>query len=417
MISFNKLTSLLRDLFIISGVTAILFIFVNVLSYYYIKDIRLAAPDSFWNYLLWPGNDVGKKQYQEIFKDRADAAQRAYTMSPSFRPHPTLHYMTEPVRNEFFEIGLEGIRYEPGWDDEFVRKRLSENERLVFVFGGSTVLGHGLAGDETITHFMNQELGPKGLTVLNFGSQAYDQVREIDKLIYLLRSGYRPAKVVFLDGWNDIAGLGRNNMRKHDRMIWHGFSANSGEIAFTRNDFVNQVDHARLFALSLPVIRAYELLRGEWPTIDTVVPNRDPFVSGIDFKEAAFVFAYWAQYAERNEEALLAELVELYTSNVELVNRLAVAFGFDVDFFYQPMGLLDDSNPFVTDRARKAPGFAFVRNADTALRTAIADGKLKYHDLSSVLGSMPSGRYIDVAHYTPASNEVLSDEIVRIIGE
>ena len=68
--------------------------------------------------------------------------------------------------------------------------------------------------------------------VLNFGAQAYDQRTETDKLIYLLRRGYRPTKVVMLDGWNDLF-LARSNMRAVDRVVYHGFAQGRGEIAFT----------------------------------------------------------------------------------------------------------------------------------------------------------------------------------------
>ena len=31
--------------------------------------------------------------------------------------HPTLPFATQQIENRYFRVGLEGIRYEPGWSD------------------------------------------------------------------------------------------------------------------------------------------------------------------------------------------------------------------------------------------------------------------------------------------------------------
>ena len=84
-----------------------------------------------------------------------------------------------------------------GWTDESVRALLDSPRKLVFLMGGSTTLGYGVSGDETISWYLNAAAGSAGgFTAVNLGSQAYDQHREIEKLSYLLRAGYRPRQ-----GW------------------------------------------------------------------------------------------------------------------------------------------------------------------------------------------------------------------------
>ena len=158
-----------------------------------------------------------------------------FTASPAMVMHPTLPFATQRIENRYFRVGLEGIRYEPGWSDEDVRALLAGSRPLIFAFGGSTTLGHGLAADETWPHMLNGILGANvgpastatGPVVINFGSQAYDQRTEIDKLIYLLRRGYRPSKVVMLDGWNDLF-IARSNMRAVDRVTLSRLRAGTG---------------------------------------------------------------------------------------------------------------------------------------------------------------------------------------------
>src|SRR5207248_273204 len=75
----------------------------------------------------------------------------------------------------------------------------------IWLFGGSTMFGANISNDETISAHLNV-LDPDG-HYLNFGVPSYHQNLEIDKLLLLLRKGYRPSKVVFLDCWNDLTAL------------------------------------------------------------------------------------------------------------------------------------------------------------------------------------------------------------------
>jgi hypothetical protein len=79
--------------------------------------------------------------------------------------------------------------------------------------------------------------------------------------------------------------------------------------------------------------------------------------------------------------------------------------------FYQPIGLLDDTNPFVSARASRAPGYRYISELVASVREAIARGDIQMIDTSNALSDMPGPRYLDVAHYSPEANAMLARAI------
>ena len=76
--------------------------------------------------------------------------------------------------------------------------------------------------------------------------------------------------------------------------------------------------------------------------------------------------------------------------------------------FYQPNGLLDDTNPFVRAHARRAPGYRYISELVASARAAIARGEVPMIDISDVLANVPGPRYLDIAHYSPEANAALA---------
>ena len=404
--------TLLNWTFVFVGATTALFILVNIAAYYVELRFPKQVAETFMAAVKGPSSTIGKKLIPEAFgTDTWQQAMGPYSHSPHFAMHPILHFMTAPIQNNYFQIGVEGVRYEKNWSDEIVREYLSRKASTTFVFGGSTVMGHALQPNQTISRYLN-ELNKAGDDIaLNFGSLAYDQHREIEKLVYLLRSGYRPKKVVFLDGWNDILSMARSNMRVQDKVTFHGFIENKGAIAFTPGVVRKRANFARLFLESLPIYRiATNWLRPEI-TIDNLPPVRDSFAQTYDFREAEWVNAHWAEFGERHSDLLLRQIIQYYENNLAMIQGLAEGFGFKAYIFYQPMGLLDSENPFVMPDAQKKKGYAFVKKMHEGIRSAISSRRLNMVDLSQSLMEMDTLRFIDAAHYAPASNKVLAKEI------
>jgi len=404
------------------GALAIMFAGANFAARFFLPA-RSVANDVFAA-LDWPGSAASRELYRNVFKLSAnDDPMARFSAAPPLVMHPTLPFATQKIDNRYYRVGLEGLRYEPGWSDGDVGALLAGSRPLIFALGGSTTFGYGLAGDETWPHMLNGILSANVLSrsaatppvVLNFGAQAYDQRTETDKLIYLLRRGYRPTKVVMLDGWNDLF-IARSNMRAVDRVVYHGFAQGRGEIAFTPAGTINRPSYIHLLLGDPSPLQ--QLIRHwrEGPRqIEAVKFDRDAFVDGFDFREADFAFRHWAFFGEHHREKYKSEIVAYYRTNLALLKALADAYGFALHVFYQPIGILDDTNPFVSARARGAPGYRYISELVDVARAAIARGDLPMVDISQALDNVPGPRYLDTAHYSPEANAVLARTIASRI--
>jgi hypothetical protein len=73
----------------------------------------------------------------------------------------------------------------------------------VFVFGGSTTFGYGLADTETIPTHLEAILGAD-FAVYNFGNPNYTAVQERIRLEQLFLDGHVPRVAVFIDGFDEF---------------------------------------------------------------------------------------------------------------------------------------------------------------------------------------------------------------------
>lgn len=415
----GAILSAIRSLLITLGVVTLLFAALNVAAYYALSHAPAGGAMTVFHYVIPPESTEGTAVLKRVFKTTSskEALSRGQS-APSFEMHPGLHYMTARTANQHYRVGIEGVRYDAQWTDEQVRALLSRTEGLVFLMGGSTVLGHGVSGNETISWYMNRALTSKSSQViLNFGAQAYDQQRELDKLVYLLRAGYRPGRVILLDGWNDVVMAPRSNMRRQDKIVFHGFSTNRGEIAFTPGTRMGAINHARLFLESMPIFRFLEREGRSRYSISDVTSSRDPFLQGFDFFEADWVYNNWEQYTGRNVDDVERQLIHTLRNNIEFLKRQAEAFGFVPTVLLQPMGFFDPKNPFVTPAVRDQFGYRVLLRLRDTIRKEIALGNLKMIDLTDALNSIVGDRYVDIAHYTPEANAELAKRILAVTGE
>ncbi len=383
------------------------------MSYLDLDGAAPPPPHDVISTVSWPRSEIGGKVFEQIYQttDLQDALLR-YESAPGFAVHPVLDYITAPISNTHYRIGAEGIRYQPGWSDDYVRGLLSGGAPLIFAFGGSTMLGHGVSGNHTIPYFMNARLGKSGAIVLNFGSQAYDQHREIENLVYLLRSGFRPRAVIFLDGWNDMFTMARRNMRVQDKIIYHGFAGGRGVVAFTPSDSAVDKRSLRLALEALPLYRWLLGYRRRNTGLAGIATVRDAFTDGFDFREAAYVHANWAEFGDRNLDLLKKQMLLYYRRNLALLKGLAAGFDFDLYAYYQPIGLFDEDNPFVdTEAASKARGYDFLAAMKDTVTKAIASGALDMTDIGQLLENADFQKYLDVAHYSPRANDLIARRI------
>ena len=397
--------------FLIIGLSTTFFILINLVVFYLPAESNQKSNNNLFNKIIGPESTIGYQNLKLAFHSGVETALERFRLAPSFSMHPDLHFITSPTNNKFYHIGENGLRYEPGWNNEKATNVLNQIGGT-YLFGGSTMFGHGVASDETISYFINDSPVKKtnNLT-FNFGAQAYDFQRAAEKLVYLLRIGYRPKTVVFLIGWNELVGSARSNMRWQDKVIYHGFSVNRGEVAYTPD--ASNINYLSLFSQSLPLV---QYMQGRKDCPKDIAIARNPWMQGFDFFEANCVFKNWEQFAAKNQQALIDEQILSLKSQVNFVEDLSRGFGFKTFIIYQPIGLFDPTNSFVPEEAKKTLGYSYLLNSYQSIKSQIKNNDLNIIDGSSWLNNMNSIRYIDVAHYSPEANKVLADQISSLIN-
>jgi hypothetical protein len=406
----KRIGAMARDATTAIGVTAILFVLANFAAAYALKQQRFPPWDPLWSTVITPGSPEGVSILRKVFpgEDNAQLTQRVQGLP--YVVHPSLEFAVPATNTPTTHIGLENIRYHDEWSDDEVKRRLA-SDRLTMILGGSTTFGHMVKNDETWPYYFDRMLEPRGEVSLNFGTIAYDQVREIDRLIYQLRKGLRPRRVVFLDGVNDLFILAYSNLGRGDRIYYESFMPNRGEVAVSDGLRLGERNWWRVLAEGLPAVKWLEQKLEPERSADQVVFERDVFTQGFDFREAEWVRYFWYKWAPAHATQLRAELIAQYRTNLDFIDTLAKSFGFEPLVFYQPIGLFDPTNEFVTEAARQTPEYAFLASLDEAVHAEIRSGHLPMIDLQDVLAPLPNLRYVDVNHYSPAAHRLIAATI------
>lgn len=127
-----------------------------------------------------------------------------YTWDPSvagWEYEPLLGFKEKARTSQYVNVTKDGIRTNA--NQEF---KLEQLQQSIWVFGGSTTFGYGVADNETIPAYLEKIIG--GTKVINLGRGYYYSRQENIYLVNLLAAGFRPKKVIFIDGINERCNLG-----------------------------------------------------------------------------------------------------------------------------------------------------------------------------------------------------------------
>ena len=338
--------------------------------------------------------------------------------TPGATGHPALSIMMRPIAEGHYHSGPEGTRRSCRGGEPLE----APLNGAVWMFGGSTTYGSGVSDCETVASALN-DLDPAN-TYLNFGVESRVQNSEIEHLLLLLRKGYRPKAVLFLDGLNDI------DINALQEPLFSPFEATAvpQQPYYFRIQNDDAIFHANLLA-NLPLVRA--LSRAAPPAAIEALP---PCGDGADLyrPDGQFHTAPLAHYG-RNlslwmglrhftadqltdtlRESCGGRMVTLYRGNGAFLATLAEAFGFDYRVYFQPLAVLSPENPFIRDPAtfRAGAQYALLSHLVERVRGEIAAGALPgFHDLSRV-GMECGDCWVDPNHYTPAFNRRLAEAML-----
>jgi hypothetical protein len=401
------LIKIIRDASLIVVTATIFFALINFFSWIYLQS--LSESDVSWQgrWQISAGSRKGIEIRKRVLATDDEKYLQDLNESPIIRPHTVLQFVSGTSRSQY-TIGIQGIRYEPDWTDDYVSGVLA-SDQAAFVFGGSTTFGHGVPGDATLVKYLND--ADDDYTYLNFGVNAYDSLREVDRLLYLLRQGYRPKRVIFIDGLNDITTFASSPYRSHDKPRTQGFLVERGELALMFG-YPSTKNMLMAFAYAMPITHLYFRLTEQEFGLE--YRALDVNIHPLDYHMIAYYYDKQFENAEKNIEFLVADWVDYYSENIRFVESLAEVFGFEVQFVFQPFGVIDRGNPFLNPEFFESSGIdTAVRFTDAASK-AISAGELDMADCQDAFETIDRTMgYVDPTHYSPLGNRAMADCILR----
>jgi len=193
------------DLGIIVCNTLILFGFINLGLW--LVDIRRPqmATENQATQIVMRWLEEHRDQVPEVYPNYSDLELRQLINETWSRPYECevfTHMREQPYAGKYVRVDPAGFRL----GREHEQWPPSRQQQVVFVFGGSTTFGYGVADNETIPSFIQQWLQDKGkqVVVYNFGRGGYFSSQELVLFETLIREGVIPDGVVFIDGLNEF---------------------------------------------------------------------------------------------------------------------------------------------------------------------------------------------------------------------
>ena len=264
----------------------LLFLIVNLVLYPITRPANSPKP------LL---TDRLRKAYPGWGKDDLLTLLRETSAADKYEYEPFTGFREVPFRGNFVNVDPAGFRLSKNqapWPPD----PTADN---IFVFGGSTAFGYGVADDETIPSDLQQlataDHPSQPLAVYNFARPAYFSTQERILFEQLLNAGFVPQVAVFIDGVNDF-------LDAEGPLFGNKFK-----------DFMaGKLAPATSFD-SVPVVRAARWLRGRLKS-----PAARPPV-------------------KVDDPALLQGVVDRWLANKRMIEVIARAYGVRAIFVWQPV--------------------------------------------------------------------------------
>ncbi len=281
--------------------TALLLAVVNVVLHYgfkvYDKNPYVPLYDEY-------GEELIAKAYPGMSKaDRDQLLTEIWLQDFEFQPF--IQYREKKLRAKFTntsEYGFRFIKDQGPWPPP-------ADSILVYVLGGSTTFGYGVADDQTIPSYLQEYLREhlqSAVHVYNFGHAGFYSSQERILLQQLMVSDCGPHVAVFLDGINEVAHA--DDEPDHTGLLRDWM------------DETRRPEVAREQVLSdLPMVRAARALRDRMGARPPRRPEADPNVD----------------YAAIFRQAVETTLGQ-YVRNLQLIDGLCAVDGIRPLFVWQP---------------------------------------------------------------------------------
>jgi len=304
---------------------------------------------------------------------------------------PYVEWWHRPFRGAYVTLDERGLRLTPG------EKTAPGGAIRILCFGGSTMMGMGARDEQTIPAILARRLRDLGhsVAVTNYGQLGHNSTQEAITLQQLLKAGQPIDIAVFYDGINEMAcaeqtggadGLFNEARRRAEFNLLH---------PDRRRDLIV----AALMAAAPRTLRRARQLTG--------LPLRGPLPVGeVDLSHVDI-------------SQLAREVIAAYAGNLRLVRLLAVEYGFQPIFFWQPvittkrLKTLDEqrwSRDYTSDPDGRGRFYAAII-AERRRSPDLVDADDTV-DLSELFDDWTDPVYIDLYHLSEAGNATVAEAML-----
>jgi lysophospholipase L1-like esterase len=353
--------------------------------------------------MLYGIRDHYAKVHNPVSEKYGDAIQEAY---PSLtrqdldqlltetwgRNHPNMidaftQYKERPFHGRYVNIDDNGFRWSstrPEWPP-------SPNNVNVFVFGGSTVFGYGVADNETIPSFLevllNQSEQKVQVRVYNFGRGSYYSSQERILFEKLLVAGRIPALALFIDGLNEF-------MSPQDEP--------AGTTTLNHLNDMTTSEHGTIIIHNLLVtsnIRRFgEFLKAHFLRQAPQASTPSPQAGLMNATDAT-------------------RIVERYLANQKLAEATSAAYHVVPVFIWQPVPFYHYDLRYHVDgglhtRPEVELGYSVARKV--LVEELHSKNFLWFADIQQTLDN-PRGLYVDSVHYSAKMNQIIAQQIYQFL--
>lgn len=307
-----------------------------------------------------------------------------------------VHWRQRPYRGRYTTIDARGLRATVG------ENKAGADAVRVFCFGGSTLFCLGARDAGTIPSALQRRLDEAGLraSVTNQAQLAYNSSQDLLALQALLKHGDVPDVAVFYDGFNDMFTA-----------EWKG-----------RADVIRGEEGRRAEFMLLAAERRSDLLRAALAAALPRSFRRIRELTGVEWPKTLADTAR-VPLAEAAIPGLARDVVAAYAANVRMARALALEYGFQAVFVWEPV-LATKKVKSAHERWAESD-----RVVDLAVRqkffSAVAS-EYRHHpalagapdtvDLSALFDDREKSLYIDFAHLTEAANASVAEAMLPTVA-
>ncbi len=368
---FLRVASVVRDLWLMMGITLLIFIALEVVVRvgFYVRDVVANGSFDFVDESLRADVYRGQDWAVSYWREEAQSVQTTRS-----EWHPYVYFRRSPFHGKYINVDQSGIRNT--WNKT---PAPSPTQTRILMLGGSALWGTGVRDEFTIPSALAKKLAAKNVDafVTNMGEGGYVSTQEVLTLMLELRKGNVPDRVIFYDGANDafsayqqgVAGIPQNEYNRaaeFNQLNWRG---------------------AILEKLSL-----YRALTG------LMARARPP-------------------RSEQADLELASAVTETYAANLRMVEALSKTYGFTVVYFWQPV-IYNKRNLSAWEQGQfnRYGEARFFQQVDQLLkRKNISGTYFNFHELTDAFGDDPNTVFIDPFHISEAGNEHIADLMMQTL--